>query len=381
MNVNHLLEANASAAEREHSQALMQIIQTAVTQAGGAISFSQFMSLALYHPEFGYYMNEHEKFGPRGDFITAPLVSPLYAQTMARSIFLDIQQHPFILEWGAGNGQLAKDMLTYFASQGLHPQYYIYDISPACRVMQREHLKLFGEQVKWIEVPPESFKGVIIANEVLDALPVDLFHYVDGMLFERAVTCVNDRLEYIDRPANEFNVKTDLSDENKIDYISEKHIFADDLLRTWLSLLKDGKIIIIDYGFLRHEYYHPERSRGTLMCHYHHHAHDDAFFLPGRQDITAHVNFSDLIDIATEQKCDVTLYTQAQYLIEHGLLDLAQASFSEDIAQQRLVSQAIRLLLEPQEMGEFFKVFIISKSAASLIKGPVAMLLEERCTI
>jgi SAM-dependent MidA family methyltransferase len=342
---------------------LSHIIEADIARAGGAIPFSRFMYLALYHPEFGYYMRPHEKFGPRGDFITAPLMTPLFAQALANSMVEELKAQPFILEWGAGNGQLAKDMLTYLNAEGLHPQYMIYDISPACRSMQRETLQAFGDQVIWLDMPPETFEGVIIANEVLDALPVDLFHYREGQLFERAVTCVDHQFDFIDRlPVWPDILNTDLSDEYREDYISEKQVFADDLMRDWLKILRAGKIIIIDYGFLRHEYYHPERSRGTLMCHTQHTAHDNPLEHVGEQDITAHVNFSDLIEIAQAKQVDVTLYTQAEYLIEHGILTLAQKCFSENIAEQRLVSQALRTLLEPQEMGEFFKVLTVVKS-------------------
>ncbi len=357
MSEKHQIEAiNVSPQDRTHAQALEKIIQADIAQAGGSISFSCFMSLALYHPELGYYMNAHEKFGPRGDFITAPLVSPLYAHTLARSVINELREYPCILEWGAGNGQLAKDILDYLAAQGLNPQYMIYDISPACRELQRETLRAFGEQVTWVGHPPVDFKGVIIANEVLDALPVDLFHYQSGKLYERVVTWVKGRFEFVDKELSELENAEIKQIHVENDYISEIHIAAADLLRTWLRLLKAGKLLIIDYGFLRDIYYHPQRTRGTLMCHYQHIAHDDPFFLPGRQDITAHVNFSELIDIANASGFEATLYTQAEYLIEHGILDLAQSIFSENIAQQRGVSQAIRLLLEPQEMGESFKV-------------------------
>ncbi|MFI4955670.1 MAG: class I SAM-dependent methyltransferase [Gammaproteobacteria bacterium] len=331
-------------------------IRDVINAEGGVIPFSRFMSLALYHPDVGYYMAPHEKFGPKGDFITAPLVSPLYAQTLAKSIVDDVKAHPFIMEWGAGNGQLAKDMLAYLAEQGLHPHYAIYDVSPACRAMQRETLAAFGEQVSWLDTPPESFEGVILANEVLDALPVDVFHYKNGELFERCVTWVDNHFEWVGRMVGANNV---LPIPNHDDYISETHHAADVLMQTWLNMLKAGKLIIIDYGFLEHEYYHPSRTRGTLMCHYHHTAHDDPFIHVGEQDITAHVNFSTCIDMAVAAGADVTFYTQAQYLMAHGLMDLAQACFSEDIAKQRLVSQAIRVLVDPQDMGEMFKVLVV----------------------
>lgn len=358
MNVNQPDETKL----RARSNALTAVIKKAIDAEGGAIPFSRFMALALYEPELGYYMAVHEKFGPRGDFITAPLVSPLFAQTLARSILADVQVHPRIMEWGAGNGQLAKDILTYLAKQGVHPEYGIYDVSPACRAMQRESLAEFAEQVVWLDEPPPTFEGVILANEVLDALPVDLFHYQNGVLFERAVTCVDDQFAYVDRPpAWKEDVARGLPDAYKDDYVSERHVHADDMLRTWLNMLRAGKLIIIDYGFLAHEYYHPERARGTLMCHSRHVAHDNVFLDVGLQDITAHVNFSDLIEIVEAVGMDVTLYTQAQYLIEHGLLELAQAAFTENIGEQRLVSQAVRVLLEPQEMGEMFKVLVVTR--------------------
>ena len=330
-------------------------IQDVINAEGGVIPFSRFMSLALYHPDFGYYMAPHEKFGPKGDFITAPLVSPLYAQTLARSIVDDVKAHPFIIEWGAGNGQLAKDILMYLSEQSLHPHYAIVEVSPACRAMQRETLAMFGEQISWLDTPPESFEGVIIANEVLDALPVDIFHCKNGEMFERNVTWVENHFEWVE------GAKYPSSFLEFDDYISETHVVADELMKTWLNMLTVGKLIIIDYGFLEHEYYHPSRTRGTLMCHYQHTAHDDPFIHVGEQDITSHVNFTRCIDLAVERGADVTFYTQAQYLMHHGLMDLAQACFTEDIAKQRMVSQAIRVLVDPQDMGEMFKVLVIEK--------------------
>jgi SAM-dependent MidA family methyltransferase len=335
-------------------------IKDVINAEGGVIPFSRFMSLALYHPDFGYYITPHEKFGPKGDFITAPMVSPLYAQTLARSIVDDVTAHPFIMEWGAGNGQLAKDILTYLSEQGLHPHYAIVEVSPACRAMQRETLATFGDQISWIDTPPDSFEGVIIANEVLDALPVDMFHCKNGEMFERNVTWVDNHFEWIDCPVAALVGAPHEAPGD--DYISETHVAADELMRVWLSMLKAGKLIIVDYGFLEHEYYHPSRTRGTLMCHYQHTAHDDPFIHVGEQDITAHVNFTRCIDMAVAAGADVTFYTQAQYLMHHGLMDLAQACFTEDIARQRMVSQAIRVLVDPQDMGEMFKVLVICPS-------------------
>lgn len=342
----------------KHPTALIERIRNVMNAEGGIIPFSRFMSMALYEPELGYYMGLHEKFGPKGDFVTAPLVSPMYAQTLARSVLDDVRAYPHVIEWGAGNGQLAKDMLTAWEKEGLYPSYTIYDVSPACRAMQRETLAEFSGQVRWVEVPPESFRGVIIANEVLDALPVDLFHYREGKLWEHAVTWEQDHFAFVDRePA--WTMDIDLPSECRNDYISERPLYADVVFQQWLTMLKAGKLVVIDYGFLAHEYYHPERSRGTLMCHYQHTAHENPLINVGMQDITAHVNFSDLIALAKKAGFETTFYTQAQFLIQHGLLELAQAAFTENIVEQRGISQAIRWLLEPQEMGEMFKVLVV----------------------
>jgi SAM-dependent MidA family methyltransferase len=350
-----------------HSAQLTELIAREIDTAGGWIGFDRYMALALYTPGLGYYAAGAHKLGDSatgGDFVTAPEISPLFAQALAAQAAQLIQcgaVSPNIVEFGAGSGVLARDLLTALQALDLPiKRYTIVEVSADLRERQRARLAAHGN-VAWLDAPPEGFDGVVIANEVLDVMPVRLFvTAVDG-LRERGVAWRDGRLAFDDRPADAALCAQVCAIEAEVGalppcYGSEVSAvvsaWSADLAR-WLAR---GVALLIDYGFPRREYYHPQRLMGTLMCHYRHHAHAEPLWLPGLNDITAHVDFTAVADAAHGAGLDVLGYTsQAHFLLNCGLLDLVQRAPSPRRANeaQRLVSEA--------EMGELFKVLAVGR--------------------
>ncbi len=337
---------------------------------GKSLSFADFMQACLYEPGLGYYGAGSRKFGAEGDFITAPLVSPLFAYTLALATYPLIQKtQGAYLELGAGNGQMAYDILRWLCEQGDQTTpYFILEISPDCRAQQAEKLGEYGDRVQWLDSLPKQFEGVILANEVLDALPVHVFHYKHQLLFERQVAWDKNQFTWVDIPAQDplilsalqqLNVPTSLREY----YLSEIHPTLPMFIQSLIKSMKTGQLVFLDYGFLRDTYYHPDRNMGTLMCHYRHHAHTDPFLYPGLQDITAHVDFTAVGLAAQALGAQVVLYSQAEFLLSHGLLELFQTAFDnlgdEAHAERARLSQDIQKLVQPHEMGELFKVMVI----------------------
>jgi len=362
------------------SRALQALVKDEILRHDGWISFSRFMELILYAPGLGYYSGGAVKLGKDGDFTTAPEITPLFGQALAHvAADLMAQSSPRLLEFGAGSGRLARDLLTELAGQGVPiEQYAILDLSGQLRARQQEMLRDFS-QVVWLDALPPTFSGVVLANEVLDAMPVHLIVW-DGQAWqERGVTWEQDRLGYADRPASEDLVQ--LAPETSAlppGYLTEVHPAAQGFMRTLAALLAGGAggaALLIDYGFPAAEYYLPQRRQGTVMCHYRHHAHADPFFWPGLQDVTTHLDFSALVRSALEGGADLLGYMdQASFLIGAGIGDLLLRTSPEDALRYLPQANALQRLLSPAEMGELFKVLAIG----SKVELAPQLLLRDR---
>jgi SAM-dependent MidA family methyltransferase len=350
-----------SAEALSHSQTLKALILNRMQ--AGSLSFLDFMKACLYEPGLGYYAAGSRKFGEAGDFITAPLVSSLFGKTLAQATYPTIQKTSgTYLELGAGSGNMALDILEWLAAQGDETtQYYILEVSPDCRAQQAEKLASYTKRVHWLDTLPKDFRGVLLANEVLDALPVCLFHYVDGSLFERRVSSENNHFIWVDEPiTDDLLLKAIQALDLPPNYLSEINPTLPMFIHSLIECMAAGELILIDYGFLRETYYHPDRNQGTLMCHYRHHAHPDPFLYPGLQDITAHVDFTAVGLAARAAGVEVALYTQAEFLLQQGLLTVFEQALAQatDVERARL-SAAVQKLVQPQEMGELFKVITL----------------------
>lgn len=338
------------------------------------------MELALYTPDLGFYCNNIEKFGPNGHFITAPLVSPLFSQCLAKQChqILDILPNSDILEMGAGTGQMAIDILL--ALETLHKlpkHYFILELSETLRKKQQENIQSacphLYSRVHWVNtLPPEnSFRGIILANELLDAMPVHLFKILDNTLLEFFVVEKNEMFEFEYIPTQNLDLITFYRSQNwPSEYISEFNTHLKPLIKNLSSMLKSGIILFIDYGFPRKEYYHPDRNMGTLMCHYQHTAHQNPLLYPGLQDITAHVDFTAIAEIGSEENLEVAGYTnQASFLIGCGLLDLIQQNSCKTDKERLLQNNAVQKLTSPTEMGELFKAIALSRNINEPLVG------------
>jgi SAM-dependent MidA family methyltransferase len=340
------------------------LIRRQIAAAGGWLPFDRFMALALYAPGLGYYARGEAIFGATpaaGDFTTAPEMSPLFGAALGAQLrqALDATQTHALWEFGAGSGALAAQLLEALGDRVR--RYTIVDLSGALRARQRERLAPFGERVHWIDALPETFDGVVIGNEVLDAMPVQLLHFDGDSWFERGVIERDDgAFAFADRP-------TALRPPVDAAFVPgttiERHPQAEAFIRTLAERLRRGAAFFIDYGFPDAEFYLPERRDGTLMCHRAQRSDTDPLADVGRKDISAHVNFSGIALAAQDAGFCVLGYTsQAHFLINCGLLPLVQA------AQQRgdwpAVAAAQKLLAE-HEMGELFKVLGLVKGAAA----------------
>ncbi|QBE63482.1 class I SAM-dependent methyltransferase [Pseudoduganella lutea] len=352
------------------SQALQQQIAADVARHDGELSFARFMETALYAPRLGYYTGGAAKLGKDGDFTTAPEMSPLFGAALAR-VAADIiaQSAPNLLEFGAGTGKLARDVLTELAAMGVTVERYaIVELSGELRARQQEALRDFP-QVVWLDGFPESFDGVVLGNEVLDAMPVHLVVKTADGWREQCVTVAEGRFDYVAAdltPALLEQVARQIPEHDSLPegYLTELHGTACGFMGSLGALLGKGRgaAILLDYGFPAHEFYHPDRSAGTLMCHYRHHAHPDPFFLPGLQDITAHVDFTAMALAAQDAGSDVLAYmSQASFLLGAGIGDLLLRTDPADTKAYLPQSNAVHKLLSPAEMGELFKVLVVGK--------------------
>lgn len=360
---------------QQHSETLISLIKSEIEQKGGAISFQRYMELALYAPALGYYAAGSAKLGEEGDFITAPEISPLFSQALANAILPALDSDQIILEVGAGRGRMAADILIYLKQQNKLPkEYWILELSADLRERQKVTIEATApdliNKVKWLDVLPEQFSGVVLANELLDAIPVQLFQKKENDINEINVVWLDDKFSFQLKSSFDErlvhrvkNIETELEREFDSGYVSEINFAAEDWIKSIAESLQQGIIILIDYGFPRHEYYHAQRNQGTLMCHYRHRTHPDAFVYPGLQDITAHVDFTAMADAALESDLKVIGYTnQVSFLMGAGLLELAALNDESDVQQQMEVASQIKKLTLPHEMGELFKVIGFSKN-------------------
>jgi len=371
-----------------YSDALKHRIVDDIAAAGGWIGFDRFMDLALYAPAMGYYSGGARKFGAAGDFVTAPEISSSFACTVAvqAAQIMAASAHQ-IIEVGAGSGRLAADLLLELQSRGALPERYaILELSGELRERQRatiaERAPQLINRVVWLDALPERFDGLVLANELLDALPVHLVvwgHDDDEQtIYERGVIVQDGDFVWLDRPASgrllerAQQLGEELSAEAPLPpgYLSEIGLAAADWTASWAKIIGRGALLLIDYGFPRHEYYHPQRSSGTLMCHYRHHAHGEPFFLPGLQDITAHVDFTAIVEAGFDAGLEFLGYTtQATFLLNCGLTDVLARIPADDLARYLPQSQAAQKLISPAEMGELFKVIALGKEIAVPLLG------------
>ena len=358
-----------------HSLRVLEQLRAEIDAAGGALAFSRAMDLLLHAPGLGYYSAGARKLGAEGDFVTAPEISPLFSRTLARQCAELLREIPAgeLLEFGAGSGAMAADMLLELEALGaLPPRYAILEISADLRARQRQTLleraPRLLDRVVWLERLPEQFSGVMLANEVLDAMPVQRFRWRDGAVIELGVGWENGALVWRALPDCSPRLRRRvqaLAAEHGWSgvYESEVNLAAEDWLGALAGALHAGVLLLFDYGFPAYEYYHPQRAGGTLMCHYRHRAHADPLILPGLQDITAHVNFSAVAQAGADAGLDVLGFAnQANFLIGGGLLELAAEA--GDLRAQLEIAAQLKRLLMPGEMGELFKVLALGRGLA-----------------
>ncbi|KAF0101280.1 MAG: hypothetical protein FD187_3012 [bacterium] len=394
------------AAALAHSERLVRRIRDEIEGAGGWIPFVRYMDLALYAPGLGYYAGGAAKFGGAGDFVTAPELTPLFGRTLARVVAQVLARSGGdLLELGAGSGRLAVDMLLELERLACLPErYLILEVSPDLRARQRQ---LLAEQashllprVAWLDALPDRLRGVILGNEVLDALPAHLLHGSAEGVLERGVVWTQAGFAWADRPVASPDLaeavarlplatlaldghsgasrNPETSAEGtaayagvtgSFSYLCEINLAAPALIASLADRLECGLLLFLDYGYPRAEYYHPQRHMGTLRAHYRQHALDDPFFLPGLADLTAHVDFSAVARAGQEAGLDLLGYTsQANFLMDAGILELMLEM--EPMTPPYLrAATAVQRLLQPSEMGELFKAIALGRGVAGELPG------------
>ena len=365
------------------SARLLETIEAELAAAGGWIPFARYMELALYAPGLGYYSGGARKFGPGGDFITAPELTPLFGQALAAQVEQVMRASaPALIEVGAGTGLLAADLLLELERRDCLPERYgILELSGELRERQFDTLAAkaphLAARVQWLDALPERFAGAVVANEVLDVMPVHLVVSRAEGLFERGVAIAADaagarRLCWADVPAAgavaEAALALALPVPQSGEYVTELNLAGKAWVAAWAERLQAGALLLIDYGYPRAEYYLPSRSGGTLLCYYRHHAHGDPFLWPGLNDITAFVDFTAVAEAGFEAGLDVQGYTtQAQFLFNCGVLDCLARRGPQESAGYIRAARAVQRLTAPQEMGELFKVLALSRG----LEGPL----------
>ncbi len=377
------------AAARAHSRRLIESIAAEITASDdGRIGFARYMDLALHAPGLGYYSAGTAKFGPGGDFMTAAEFSRAYAACLARHCAAVLEETGGgILEVGAGSGRMALAMLETLSGLGRLPaRYEILELSAELRDRQRRLLagRLPAEimaRVHWLEQLPEApFDGIVVANELLDALPVHRLRRVGGRWRECCVTLVDGRLAADERAVGDPRLEAAIDgivstvDPLPEGYLLEVGLAARDWVATLAGILGRAMLLIVDYGYPRREFYHPQRAMGTLVCYYRHRCHDDPLALPGLQDITAHVDYTALAEVGYEAGLDCLGFTtQASFLLGAGLLEcVSEAAIAEDPA----LSRELQTLLMPGAMGESFKVMALGRGLDTA--GPGFAMRDER---
>ena len=359
-----------SPAAQQSSANLQTLLAEEIRKHGNWIPFSRFMELVLYAPQYGYYTGGSHKIGNDGDFITAPTLTPLFARTLARQLQeLLPQTAGNIYEFGAGTGQLAADLLNNL-SDGIN-RYYIIEISPELAARQKDLIQTLAPQaaqkIVHLSALPETFDGIIIGNEVLDAMPVEIIRKDEGGSFEHVGVCLdNDRFTYSARPLHDLQLSALASlyfSKISSPYTSELHPQQYAFIRTLASRLEHGCMIFIDYGFDAAQYYHPQRNQGTLIGHYRHHVIHNPFDFIGLADLTAHVNFTDIAQAGTDAGLDLIGYLpQSHFLLNLGITELLAQTGKTDSAAYIREAAAVQKLIDQHEMGELFKVIAFGKN-------------------
>lgn len=392
----------------QHTRALIELIHNEIAAAGGWISFEQYMKLALYAPGLGYYSGGAAKFGQEGDFVTAPELSSLFGEAVARQAVqvLEVVRSGDILEFGAGTGKLALDLLLELEKLGSLPkQYFILEVSAELQQRQRYLFEKSAPHllplIAWLKHLPPKFSGFVLANEVIDAMPVHLVGWRGADLFERGVASRDGEFAWCERPLTKgrgargkereeeekafFEAAHELDSQIKPgvdhgdggsaseylgEYITEINLSARHFMQSLGNMLENGLILLIDYGFGQSEYYHPQRNCGTLMCHYRHRVHDDPFYLPGLQDITSHVDFSAIAKAAANSGLELMGYTtQAHFLINCGITEILAQTPAENIKDYLPLANQLQKLVSSAEMGELFKAIAFGKNISEPLTG------------
>lgn len=344
------------------------------------LTFADFMHIVLYHPQHGYYTSSTPKFGAEGDFVTAPEISPLFSRAVGNQCYQILPHllNPSILEFGAGTGRLCVDLLLHLEQLDCLPQnYFILEVSGYLKSLQaytiQKEIPHLYERIQWLSSwPAFPFSGVILANEVFDAMPVHRFlKTADGVAESYVVLNKEQQFQEVFKPCQDQALLNHLNTHLAFlptPYQSEINLFIAPWLQSCSASLTQGAVLIIDYGFASHEYYHPDRDQGTLMCHYQHKAHTNPFINLGKQDITAHVDFTYIAEAALKAGWEVAGFTnQAAFLLNNGLLNLMPPIDNKTASYT--AGQAIKILTHPDEMGELFKVMALTKQLDFPLNG------------
>ena len=368
--MDRLPEPDANA--REHSERVAAAIRAAIEANGGYIPFSRYMELALYAPGLGYYAAGARKLGAGGDFVTAPELTPLFATALAAQAAAILAATPRreIVELGGGSGRLAADLLNALGARDALPsRYVILEVSPDLAERQRTTLArdapAHRARVSWTSALPDTIDGLLVANEVLDAIAPHIVARKSGEYFERGVACdAQAGFTWAERTADApLATLAATRFPEGADYVSEVNPAAEALVETIGARIVAGAALFIDYGFPAAEYYHPQRSDGTLMCHYRHRAHGDPFAWPGLTDITAHVDFSAIAAAGERAGLEVAGFTtQAGFLLGCGILDALAATGAPETLDYIRAATSVQKLLAPSEMGELFKVLALART-------------------
>lgn len=371
-------------AEQSTLQQMRRQLIEAIGASDGGLPFDRFMELALYAPGTGYYVNGRQKFGEHGDFVTAPEISPMFAQCLATQVAecLEALGHGDVLEFGAGSGIMAAGLLASLRSLDRLPErYLILELSADLQQVQRETLQRevpeLVSRVQWLQVlPPSDFVGVVVGNELLDAMPVHRVRRHAGAWQELSV--VVDQNGFADHWHALRSAGLDaalasiwpLPDDVADGYASEINLRLQPWLHAIAERMQRGYLLLIDYGYTQQEYYHPERNKGTLICHFRHRAYADPYLLPGLQDITANVDFTALARAADATGFELAGYTtQAHFLIDNGLDRYLSTSDPHDVKRHMQLMQGVKKLTLPTEMGERFKVMALARDTDSQLSG------------
>ncbi len=368
--------------QQAHCIKVTQCIVDEIQRCGGRIPFAKFMEMALYEPSLGYYSAGSQKLGAAGDFVTAPEISPLFSRCVARNCLPILQQYGGdILELGAGSGVMAADILLELERLSCLPErYMILELSADLQQKQQQTLEQrvphLLERIVWLQqLPPKTFIGVVLANEVLDAMPVHRFRVHGDECLETYVVWFDNEFQFVDDVCSEEELHVAIRSATEPVASSQNYVSEINLsIRSWMASLytsiEKGAVILIDYGFPAHEYYHPERSEGTLMCHYRHRAHENPLILPGLQDITAHVDFTAVAHAGVDAGFSLFGFTsQAYFLMGSGLDEMMAELDFEDTKRYLNATQQIKKLTLPHEMGELFKVVGFSKNIDTALPG------------